>query len=66
MNVDRFWTWIIIKDGQYLKAAVYGVPRWSNNRSDAAHIDQFSDAERVAEKVGGEVRRLNILTYEVR
>lgn len=66
MNTDQFWKWIVIKDGQYLKAAVYGVPRWSNNRSDAAQIDLFSDAVRVAEKVSGEVRRLNILTHEVR
>ena len=66
MNVDRCWSWIITKDGQYLKSAFNGVPRWSNNKSDAARIELFTDAIRVAERVNGGVRRFNTMTYEVK
>lgn len=66
MNVGRCWVWIITKDGQYLKSAIYGVPRWSNNKSDAARIELFTDAIRVAERVNGGVRRFNTMTYEVK
>jgi hypothetical protein len=55
-----------MKDGQYLKSAFEGVPRWSNNKSDAARIELFTDAIRVAERVNGGVRRLNTLSLEVK
>ena len=66
MNIDRCWIWIVMKDGQYLKSAFKGVPRWSNNTSDAAQIELFTDAIRVAERVNGGVRRLNTITLEVK
>jgi hypothetical protein len=66
VNIDRCWSWVITKDGQYLKAAVDGVPRWSNNISDAAPIEMFTYAIRIAERVNGEVRRLNTITLEVK
>lgn len=66
MNIDRFWKWIVIKDGQYLMSAVDGVPVWSNNKSDAARLELFTDAIRVAERVNGGVRRLNTLSLEVK
>lgn len=66
MNADRCWVWIVTKDGQYLKSVLYGIPKWSNNKSDAVQIDLFSNALKVAEKLGGEIRRLNTLTYDVR
>jgi hypothetical protein len=55
-----------MKDGQYLKSAFEDVPRWSNNKSDAARIELFTDAIRVAERVNGGVRRLNTLSLEVK
>ena len=66
MNIDRCWRWIVMKDGQYLKSAFEGVPRWSNNKSDAALIELFTDAIRVAERVNGGVRRLNTVSLEVK
>ena len=66
MNTDRCWKWIILKDGEYLMAAVNGKPRWSRNKSDAVQIDFFSDAIRIAEKVSGSVRRFNTVTREVK
>jgi hypothetical protein len=66
MNVERCWLWIVKKDGQYLKSAVNGVPKWSNNKSDAALIELFTDAIKVAERVNGGVRRFNTMTYEVK
>jgi hypothetical protein len=66
VNIDRYWSWVITKDGQYLKSAVDGVPRWSNNISDAAPIELFTHAIRIAERVNGEVRRLNTITLEVK
>lgn len=64
MIADRYWKWIVKKDGDYLMAAINGRPRWSNNRSDAVMIDYFSDALAVAEKVNGEVKRYNAVTQE--
>ena len=66
MNIDRCWTWIVTKDGQYLKSAFEGVPRWSSNKSDAAQIELFTDAIRVAERVNGGVRRFNTVSLEVK
>lgn len=66
MNTDRCWKWIILKDGEYLMAAVNGKSRWSTSKSDAAQIDFFFDAIRVAEKVSGSVRRFNTVTREVK
>jgi hypothetical protein len=55
-----------MKDGQYLKSAFKGVPRWSNNISDAARVELFTHAIRIAERVNGSVRRLNTMTLEVK
>jgi hypothetical protein len=66
VNIDRYWSWVITKDGQYLKSAVDGVPRSSNHISDAAPIELFTHAIRIAERVNGEVRRLNTMTLEVK
>ena len=65
MNIDRFWVWIVIKDSEYLQCAINGRPKWSVNRSDAAPINFYTDALAVAEKVGGEVRRMNTITQSM-
>ena len=51
-------SYIIRKDGQYLVAIAYTdskTPRWSVSAWDAVRIMWRQDAERVAEKTGGEV-----------
>ena len=66
MNIDHFWVWIVIKDSEYLQCAVNGIPKWSVNRSDAAPIDFYTDALEVAEKVGGDVMKMNTITQIIK
>ena len=56
------FSFIIRKDGEYLVALAYldsKTPRWSISAWDAVRIMWFQDAQRVADKLGGEIVRFS-------
>ena len=55
-------TFIVRKDGEYLVALAYldsKTPRWSISAWDAVRIMWFQDAQRLADKFGGEIVRFS-------
>lgn len=59
---ERF---IIVKNGEYLVSVPYSdtlFVRWSNSKFDAARFWRRSTAVKIANRVGGRVETLNVLT----
>lgn len=59
---ERF---IIVKNGEYLVSVPYSdtlFVRWSNSKFDAARFWRRSTALKIANRVGGRVETLNVLT----
>lgn len=65
MDVKRMDRWVVYMDGQYLIAMAYTdtkLCRWSNSPFNAAMFERIEDAQKLAGKVCGNVRKFNPIT----
>ena len=68
MDFNNYGGWIVYANGEYLVAVAYTdtkLCRWSVSPYDAAFFPDKQDAERVALKVGGSIKRFNPITGKV-